>query len=515
MKALPGLAALALAASTCAGCAASPNQTASGAPPKANAAALDVPQSVAEVLAESLETHWQASDAAPGTLIDLDLGLGSATIEEPGAYRLSGTLEAGQVKVEVEERGLVQLVLDDAHVTSTGSSALYVESADEVAVILAEGSSNSLTDASTYDSPDEEPDAALFSKANLTIAGSGALTVTGRAGDAIASKDGLVVAGGSLRVEAADDGLRGRDYLRLLGGSLSVNAKGDGLKSTNGSDPGAGYILFEGADVAVKAGTDCADAASDVLVAAGTATLSCGDDGLHAEARLVMDGGSVRIADSFEGMEAAVLVIAGGQTDIVSSDDAVNAAAGDDAGQSGDDVGRPGDPARGPGARGAQAGVALVVAGGRLTVKSGGDGLDSNGTGLISGGDIAVYTAARGAEGPFDIADGGPVITGGTVWAFGAGDGAGAISAPDADSTQGWAAASFAAGLAAGSELTVTDASGQPVGGATLTESVSALVFSSAGVVNGQSYRVGPNGSQIEVAAGVPIANGPGRDRRR
>lgn len=52
--------------------------------------------------------------------------------------------------------------------------------------------------------------AALYSSADLTVAGTGSLIVRGNGNDGIASTDGLVLASGTVTVTAADDGIRGR-----------------------------------------------------------------------------------------------------------------------------------------------------------------------------------------------------------------------------------------------------------------------------------------------------------------
>lgn len=88
----------------------------------------------------------------------------TVTISAPGTYRISGTLDDGQVIVSSEADGLVRLVLDGTDITSSTGSAIAVTQADDVSVVLADGSSNSLTDASTYaDTSEDAPNAALFS----------------------------------------------------------------------------------------------------------------------------------------------------------------------------------------------------------------------------------------------------------------------------------------------------------------------------------------------------------------
>ena len=52
--------------------------------------------------------------------------------------------------------------------------------------------------------------ACIFSHDDLTINGSGALTVTGNLNDGIHSKDDLIITGGNLSVTAVNDGLKGK-----------------------------------------------------------------------------------------------------------------------------------------------------------------------------------------------------------------------------------------------------------------------------------------------------------------
>lgn len=110
-----------------------------------------------------------------------------------------------------------------------------------------------------------EANAALYSAGDLTIGGSGSLTVKGNGNDAIAGKDGLVVEGGNITVEAADDGIRGKDYLVVNGGTVAVTAKGDGLKSDNADEEDTGYIAVAGGTVSVTAGGDAVDADGKVV----------------------------------------------------------------------------------------------------------------------------------------------------------------------------------------------------------------------------------------------------------
>ena len=64
----------------------------------------------------------------------------------------------------------------------------------------------------------------------------------------------------------------------------------------------------------------------------GTFVLASGDDGMHADETLEVNGGDIRIANSYEGIESAVITINDGDIHVVSSDDSVNVAGGDRAG---------------------------------------------------------------------------------------------------------------------------------------------------------------------------------------
>ena len=181
----------------------------------------------------------------------------TVTISAPGTYLLTGSLSDGQIVVDSAAKGKVRLVLDGVTVTNSSGPAVAISAADEAVVILAEGSTNALTDGSGYDtSAQDAPNAALFSMADLTIAGSGALTVTGNTNDGIGSKDGLVILSGDLTVTAQDDGLRGKDYVIIAGGTTTVTAQSDAVKSDNETDDTVGYVAISDGSLTVTAGDD-------------------------------------------------------------------------------------------------------------------------------------------------------------------------------------------------------------------------------------------------------------------
>ncbi len=149
----------------------------------------------------------------------------TATIARAGVYSLSGALSDGQIIVDTTDEGLVQLILNGVKLANASSAPLFIAAAGQVEIVLADGTTNTLTDGATYifaDPEEDEPDGALFSKADLTISGNGALVVTGNYEDGIVSKDGLVIAGGDITVTAAEDALHSNDSLTINGGQLTL-----------------------------------------------------------------------------------------------------------------------------------------------------------------------------------------------------------------------------------------------------------------------------------------------------
>lgn len=430
---LAGIAALALGSLT-ACTAAAPGENATPSTPTSSSPATVIQdtasgqEAASAIMADNLayEAASIEYDEAGATAIDLSSPTtadgvradgDTITIAAAGSYLLSGALE-GQVVVAVEGEGLVQLVLDGASITSSTGAAISVTDAESVAVILADGSTNALTDAAAYADTTSEnaANAALYSTADLTIGGAGALTVTGNANDGIGAKDGLVILDGTIAVSAVDDGIRGKDYAVLLGGTVSITAGGDGLKSDNEDDTTAGYAYLQGGQLDITAGDDGIDVFTDVVIDGATVIVSAVDDGVHGEQIAAMTAGALTVTQSEEGFEAQTVLIAGGAMDITATDDGINASEADV---------NPSTPS-------------LTISDGTVVVDANGDGLDANGPLTITGGTTVVSGPTNDGNGAID-ADGAISVTGGTLFAAGS---SGMAMAPG-EGSQTFVSASF------------------------------------------------------------------------
>lgn len=402
-----------------------------------------------------------------------DVSDGTVKITAAGTYVVSGTLTDGEIVVEVPDTDKVQLILNGAEITNKTGSPLYALSGDKLTVTLAEGTQNTLTDSASFEYADaekEEPDAALFAKCDLTINGTGELTVNASFNNGIGTKDDLVIMSGNFHITAANHGIRGKDSVTVMDGSFDLTVGNDGIQTNNTEEADKGWILLENGSfviqsvhdgiqadtiITVKGGeyhivsgggralaSTSADAVSDtasdsykgiksttgLLISGGTFEidsaddsihsngdmeitdgnfrLTSGDDGIHSDASLHIGGGTIEILESYEGIEASAVTVSDGVITVKADDDGINAAGEDAGGQS-----------KGPSA----GDYSVTVTGGTITITTGCDGIDSNGTLDISGGTVISFVNANDpGSGGIDCdgiftATGGTIIYGGTA----------------------------------------------------------------------------------------------------
>jgi hypothetical protein len=300
------------------------------------------------------------------------------TITSAGTYRISGTLNDGQIVVDTQDEETVILVLDGVDITSSTSAPIYVSNAEKTVITLAEGSENSVTDGSAYvfeDEASDEPNATIFSKDDLTINGTGSLTVHANYDHGIASKDDLKITGGTVTVNAVNDGIKGRDSIAVLDGTIIIDAGGDGLQSNNDEDAEQGYVLIEGGTLSITAGLDGIQAETSLMVSGGEITIVTGGGSVASTSGSAwggrgMEGNPNQTTESVKGLKAGTdLTIVDGVIQIDSLDDAIH---------SNDSVTiEGGDLLLASGDDGIHADVALTINGGNLSITQSYEGLES------------------------------------------------------------------------------------------------------------------------------------------
>ena len=494
------------------------------------------------------DTHYSAKDLTWDSSSEVTIDLsnptatdgvtvsdGVITITKAGNYHLSGTY-SGQVKVEAADSDMVRLILDNATITNSTGAAINVAEADEVVIYTASGSTNTVSDGSSYsDTASGSPDAAIYSKSDLTLAGEGTLKVEGKYEEGIHTTDGLVIASGTLEVTAANTGIKGKDYVDILDGTVTVTATKDGIKATNDTDGNRGWVRLSG----------------------GTVNISAGDDGFKAERVLEISGGTLNITESNEGIEAQYINILDGTVNVTSSDDGINASysttsssstestsssttqtsqtaqsnqtaqntqsgqpAQGNAAQGGQGAqppaggqapsGNMGQPPAGGGGMGGGGGTFEVVdatiniAGGTVTVNANGDGIDSNGTATLSGGTLVVNGPFTGGNTSLDT-NGDLLLNGTTVVAGNSGD---MFEAPASSSTSGYVKLTNLSNISSGTTIQVADSSGKVVANYKVTNSNTALILvSNANITKGQSYTVYTTTDSVDASSTSVASN--------
>ncbi|UWG98978.1 carbohydrate-binding domain-containing protein [Dehalobacter sp. DCM] len=469
----------------------------------------------------------------------INLNQDFAAISKSGIYEITGTLKDGSLVVDVDkttDSGTVYLVLNNATVSSTTSAPIYVKNAEKVVLMLENGTTNSIYQGSGCKvDADDEPSAAIFSKADLTITGSGTLKVTSDYNDGISGKDTLKIIDGTLNVTAKGDGIVGKDVLAVKQGTITVTAVKNGIRSTNDTDTSLGNILIAGGTLSITSGSDAAKAKGTLEIDGGTLNVTTG--GGYAQNTTVqtdnnfgkMNSDSAQTTEtstdteSINGLSACRnIIVTQGNVTVSAYDDALNAGtnlliqdgilnlqAGDDGIHSDTNVtidnGTITIKHSNEGIEGSNITInngkitlttsddgfnvndnsgLETINGGVIVINAQGDGLDSNGSAKMTGGTVHISGPTANGDGALDY-NGTFTISGGTLIAAGS---SGMAESGSTDSTQPSILMYYSTTQAAGTTITLKDSSANTVATYTPEKQYTSAVISSPNMKTGQSY---------------------------
>lgn len=473
----------------------------------------------------------------------------TVTITAAGTYSVKGTLEDGQIVVNAGNSDDVYIILNGADISSSDSPAIYVENADKAVIWTAEGTENNL---STAAAADADADAALYSKADLIVSGTGTLSVESANSKGVVGSDDLRIQGGSLTVTSAADGIKGKDSVEITGGDITVEAAGDGIVSDNDTDAGKGYILMEGGKISITAGEDGLQGEVNTLIKDGDLTISTGGGSanssdkaswgqsqsttettvsakaIKAGMNIVIEGGTIDIDSSDDALNSGNnLVVSGGTMNISSGDDGLHADStltinkgtvklakayegiesqsitvnGGDVDMTTSDDGfnvsggsdsssTNGRP--GQNGFGSDSGGTLTINGGEINVNCSGDGLDSNGSIKMTAGTVTVDGPTNDGNGAIDY-NGTFDITGGILIASGS---SGMAEGPSATSTQNSVKITLTS-QSAGTAISIKGSSGSEIASFTPSKQYASVVISSPDIKSGSTYTVYAGGNEV------------------
>lgn len=299
------------------------------------------------------------------------------TIKDEGVYVLNGSLTDGQIIVDAEDTDKIQIVFNNVQISNSSSAPIYIKKADKVFVTLANNTENQLSVLGEFATIDENNiDAAIFSKEDLTVNGSGTLTIKNEYGNGITSKDDLVITNGTYNINVLNHGIEGKNSVSIADGNFVIVAGNDGIHSENNEDTTLGNIYIQN----------------------GQFDLTVGDKGIQALTLVQIEGGEITIPASVEGIEAAYVLINGGTLNINASDDGINASS---------DI---------------NAEVGIEFNGGDITIVMGAgdtDAVDSNGNIYINGGTFDLTCGSSfDSDGQITYEGGTVVVNGQTITDF-------------------------------------------------------------------------------------------------
>nr|WP_315433777.1 carbohydrate-binding domain-containing protein [uncultured Stomatobaculum sp.] len=434
---------------------------------------------------------------------------GDLIISNGGWYVISGSLEDGKIIVDAANSSKVWIRLNGVSINCSDDACLRINQADKVFLTLAEGTENSFTSGSSYseEALADNTGGAIFSHDDLTINGSGSLTITAEYKHGIDVNDSLVITGGNITITAPQDGVHVNDSFRFANASLTVDAGDDGIHSDKELYVESGTILINSCVEGLEALT--------IDVAGGDITVYPSDDGFNA------NGGSTSMGG---GMGGGMM---GGPPDFESEADSNASESGESERSASETVETESSETESSGSEssGAERKMPAVtqaetsaadssdssteeetyirITGGKITVINttgrDADGLDSNGSIYIDGGEIYISLPGEGSNSALDYGSesgGELIVTGGTVYAFGS---SGMAEEFSSNSTQCAVLYNLDSAAEAGTEFRVLNENGEEVMSYTPTNSFSSVGFSSPALTLGETYTLvyGDNSAEI------------------
>ena len=238
-----------------------------------------------------------AEEAAAHTVVN---------ITAPGAYRISGTLSAGQIRIDLgkdayeDPNAVAEIILADADITCTVAPAILFLNTYECDGMWSLEEAKAEVDTTAAG-------ASLILEGENTVSGAYVAKIfKDKEGEkkqwkqdgAIYSYMSLNVFGpGSLELNAANDGLDTELHLTINGGNITINADNDGI---NTNEDGVSVTTINGGSLRIFAGLGAEGDGIDsngYLVINGGTVLSCAkpiaDAGLDSDLGSYIHGGTV------------------------------------------------------------------------------------------------------------------------------------------------------------------------------------------------------------------------------
>ena len=357
------------------------------------------------------------------------------------AYELSGTTSDGSFKIYSEKK--FEVILNGVDITNPTGAAINNQG-KRMYVVVKDGTTNKLTDGSSYTMVDnEDMKGTLFSEGKLAFSGSGTLSVYSNAKNGIVSDDYVFIRPNTnIYVKSTTNhGIKTNDGVIIRGGVVNVEVSADAAKGINTD----GFIQIEGGRVtAITSGGSsydsedkeykgCAGIKSDsIFVISGgevnVKSTGAGGKGLNSSQTMTITGGTIRaiaagknFSSGNDDVAAKAIKSAGDMT--ISGGDIMARSAAHEA------IETKGKLTVSAGSIGAYSSDDAINSAGVMTINGGyifgysttNDGIDANGNLTVNGG-VLIGCGATAPEEGIDVAERCTFsINGGTVIGIGGG----------------------------------------------------------------------------------------------
>ncbi len=226
-----------------------------------------------------------------------DVTVNSTITDTDVTYVLKGTSTDGMFKIYSSAK--FDLYLNGLTLTNADGPAINIQSKKKANLSLVGGTSNTLTDGSSYAKSSEDQKGTIFSEGQIVFDGTGTLSVKSMSKHAICSDDYIEIQDGTITIPSSSkDGIHSNDYFKMSGGTLSVTATGDGVECESG------YMLISGGNLTSNNAT--ADVKglvcdSTLTISGGTISLNVSGNqskGIKSSQNMVLSGGTITIVNS-------------------------------------------------------------------------------------------------------------------------------------------------------------------------------------------------------------------------
>ena len=404
--------------------------------------------------------------------------------EHGNGMKATGTLKILNAKIYVRGKEYSDDEYNVAgHNGITGRTGLYVK--DVLFDVCSKGDGLK----TTLDEADIKEDSSLESAGNMCVEG-GTYKIISTDGDGVSAYRVIYLKPDVMDIKTMNlsgstesgsyKGIKAGESISVLSGNINV----DTLKTYSSS----------------RAGRDSNDPYADdaihcdgyIRIDGGSIILAAGDDAMHSDKGLVVNAGMITVTQSYEGLESGDITINGGTIDIISRDDGMNAAGGNDGSGAGGAFSPGGwfaDDNFGKGDSAEATEYQIIINDGNITISAEGDGIDSNGNIFMNGGTVAVHGPTGSMNGALDYGERGCVceISGGTLIAAGA---VGMDVSPTSGSSQPSVNVRFSSSQKEGTYVVIKDGTGNEIMTARPLKIFQSVVMSHENMELGETYTV-------------------------